>query len=154
MGKADKIKCDTRNDIYKVDVVNTFNNYGRYDDLNIQKVQYLEVESEYSDLFIGKLENRADIKMKYGRVTLDYVSPDFYEITLDGNETDFKIQVGENAAYQLQVKSRYCPIRIPDLVKMIEHEDSQNQKEIKGYLGYNAPRVIKANMKSGSFKLK
>ena len=154
VGKADKIKCDTRNDTYKVGVVNTFNNYGRYDDLDIQEVQYLEVESEYSDLFIGILENRADIKMKYGGVTLDYISPDFYEITLDGSETDFKIQVGENAAYRLQVTGRFCPIRVPDLVKMIEHEDTQDRERIKGYLGYNAPRVIKANMKNGSFKLK
>ena len=87
-------------------------------------------------------------------MTLDYVSPNFYEITLDGSETDFKIQVGENAAYRLQVTGRFCPILVPDLVKMIEHEDNQNQEKIRGYLGYNAPRVIKANMKSGSFKLK
>ena len=156
LDKANEITCDTRNDIYKVGVVNTFHNYGRYDNLDIQEVQHLVVESEYSDLFIGKLVVNADIKMKYGGVNLDHVLAGFHEIVLEGSETDFKIRVGEDAAYRIELTGRYCAIRVPKLAKLIQDERKESQEKIKGYIGYdmNAPRVIKANMKNGSFKLR
>ena len=156
LDKANKIISDTRNDIYKVGVVKVFRNYGRYDNLDVQEVETLIVESEYSDLFVGKLVEHANVKMKYGGVTFDNVSSDFHEVILDGSETDFKIRVGEGATYRIEVTGRYCAIRVPELVKVIHHEKEESQKRIKGYIGYdmNAPRVIKANVKNGSFKLR
>ena len=156
LDKAHDIICDTRNDTYKVGVVNVFNNFGRYDNLDIQEVQHLVVESEYSELLVGRLVQDANVDMKYGGVTLDDVSVNFREIILDGSETDFKIKVGEGATYRLEVTGRYCAIRVPEIVKVIQNQEHNSQKKIKAYFGanMNAPRVIKANVKHGTFKLR
>lgn len=156
LDKAHDIISDTRNDTYKVGVVNVFYNYGRYDNLDIQEVQHLVVDSEYSELVTGTLVQDANVAMKYGGVTFKNVSTDFNEIILDGSETDFKIKVGEGATFRLEVTGRYCAIRVPEIVKVIQNQEDNSQKKIKAYFGanMNAPRVIKANLTHGTFKLK
>lgn len=154
--EADDIKSKSINDVYKLGVVKEFRNIGRYDKIEISKVDNIIIVSKFTDFTIGTIRKRADFDMVHGSVVVDEVAQGFSDILMVGENTDFQLEVEKGSDYKMDATARYANLKYPKRSNIVFEDAKGNERKVEFYVGkkVNPYSYIKARVKYGDINVK
>lgn len=154
--EAGDIKSQSINDTYKLGIVKEFRNIGRYDNIEITKVENIIVVSKFSDFDIAMIQKSGDFDMTHGSVIVDEVAQGFSEILMVGERTDFQLEVAKGSDYKVDATARYANLKFPERSKVTCQDDKGDMCKVEFYVGkkVNPYSYIKARVKYGDVSVK
>jgi hypothetical protein len=154
LNKVDRIICHTKYDTYTLEKVGSFTNEGRYDDIEIMYADEIHMTSKLSDLFVKKVTKSLHLNIDSSNVQTVQLGPDFKQVELNGQFTDFRIGVSGENQYQVDAVTNYAGVRYPRNLIIAHEQDKGTHYELKGHVGAKSnPKVIRARIKYGSLRL-
>ncbi len=155
LDKAIDINSLSKYDTYRIGEINELNNEGKYDDFEIAFVNSITADSKYTDFEIEELATSARFDLQYGDVNIESVAAGFENIDLEGNYTQFKIEVSKSAEFHFIADSNYGDIKYPEDVEVIYEEENGSRHKVEGFRIHEAAKSkIKARLNYGQFRLR
>ncbi|MEM1321986.1 MAG: hypothetical protein AAGG75_17130 [Bacteroidota bacterium] len=160
--KYSKIYIDNANDVnsessydhYELGEVRDFKNTGKYDHFEVDHVDNIKIYTKYTNLSLDKLSTNADIEMQHGGTSIHSLEDGFGRITLVGKYASFKIDVVDNAKFQLDAVTTHAGVHYPNAMNVIYEKSRNSDHEVEGYMGTKgASSVIKARLSYGGLKI-
>ena len=154
--EAGYIKSKSINDTYKLGIVKEFRNQGKYDNIEITKVDNIIVISRYSDFKIKAIQKSADLDMVHGSVEVEKVAQGFSEILMVGERTDFRLKIEKGTEYQMDATARNASLKFPEVRKILKQKDNGDIKKVEFYVGkkVNPYSYIKARVVHGDISVR
>lgn len=145
---------NSRYDTYVIDEVHKLSNKGRYDNFQIVRANHVNFDSRFSELHLVYALNSIDIHADSSNVMIESVGKTFSSINLQGNFTNFDINMENGCQYQIDANANFAGIRYPRTLKVTHENDAGGSHSIKGYVGPpNTGRVIKAKLDYGALRV-
>ncbi|MDX1943638.1 MAG: hypothetical protein SFU99_23930 [Saprospiraceae bacterium] len=155
LDKALNILSNTTNDTYEVEQVNEFRNEGRYDNFKIGVVHDVIVNSKYTQVNVGKLNNVLDLNLGYGGARIITIGKDFTSINLIGSHADFRVGVTEGTSFKMDATANYADIQYPSDMNITYEKEKGSSHEVQGNRGGQSARgIITARLNYGGLKVK
>jgi len=153
---ADYIRSESINDTYTLGIVKEFRNNGRYDNIEITKVNNIIVVSKFTDFKINTIQDKADFNMVHGSVVVDEVTQGFSEISMVGERTDFQLKIEKGSEYQMAATAQNASVMMPKVCKIVRQNDNGNLRKVEFYVGkkVNPYSYIKARVKNGDLSVR
>lgn len=153
--EAGEVRSESKYDGYELGAIRSLVNEGKYDNIRIEKVDEVEIEARYTDLRLGELTRRLDLEMQYGGASIEELSRNFEEVSIEGSYTSFKIGVEGGGAFRMDAETNYAGIGYPsDMTVTYEYEKGSDHA-VRGYVGSeNASANIRARLNYGGLKVR
>jgi hypothetical protein len=86
----------------------------KYDNLRIENINNLVLESGYTEINIGTLTKKLEFDVAYGSLSVDRVLAGFESIELDSRYTGIRLGIDESASYSLRGKVSYGGLKFDE----------------------------------------
>jgi len=103
LGVVDQLDLISKSSELYADTIGVIKIDSRRDNLEIGQVEYLYGTTSFSDIRITEFIRESDCYMKYGKLTIDNVLPDFSRINLDSDFTDIALYFHPECAYDVDI---------------------------------------------------
>lgn len=152
MGAADRIRLTSAYGELKTQAVGEFNYGGKYDDIELERVNIIRAQTGYAGIDIGWLGQEGTFDMKYGGITISQISKGFSSINLNTSYTGVELGFEPGASFAVDASNNYCDV---DYSGMTVSEKIQKGGSLtfKGYRGDGGGRVI-ARMNYGELEIR
>ena len=88
---------------------------GKYDDVVIERVKSIDMESAYSGMKIGGISGHGHFEMRYGDLQVSNIAAGFSKLDIDTEYTGVVLRFAPNAAFAIDAQNNYCDIHHHDL---------------------------------------
>ena len=130
--KVDELRTHTKYDDYNIRNAGAVYNRGAYDEMVIEQVNDLKVQSGNSDFLIGRFYETMDIDLKKGDLVVQQVVPGFSNLNLYGENASFEVTLGKGCSYVLDGDAEYAGIKYPPGLQIESEKLSSSRHLIKG----------------------
>ena len=140
LGEVDELRADTR-----------------HDDIEIESVGTLISEAQHTSFKIDHLGKLLDLDCSHGGTSIDHLAAGFQSVNLYGSHHTFRIQVDEDANFQLDASGSHAGISVPSDLNIQYEKDKNSDREIKGFYGNansKGASMIKARLSHGGLRLR
>jgi hypothetical protein len=153
--KAEEMVCSTKYDTYTLERVGRFVNVGRFDDIEIEYAEEIDMRSRLTDLFVENVSKSLNLNVDSSSIEAEQLKRGFRQVELSGNFTDFRIGVPDNGKYQVDAITNYAGVRYPGYMIVVEEKDVGTAYKLQGHVGGkpDGASFIRARLKYGSLKL-
>lgn len=100
VGQLDLVSKSSKLNVDKVNVVKI---NSRRDKLYFQQVEYLYGKSNFTQVWVFDFLRESDVYMKYGKLTIEHVLPDFSKIYVESDYTDITLMFNEEASLAFDI---------------------------------------------------
>ncbi|MCB0704545.1 MAG: hypothetical protein KDC34_04520 [Saprospiraceae bacterium] len=139
---------------FKIQQISAFDYEGRYDVVDIEQVDRFRATAKYSDFRLGNVTDNASFDLEFGVVNIEHISPQFSEVNLVGQFTDYKVNLEPGTPYMLQAAADYAGVSYPASLKVTFEKESSTFHEVEGYHGKaQGVSVIRAQLNYGGLKV-
>ena len=124
---------------------------GKYDDVVIERVKSIDMESAYSGMKIGGISGHGHFEMRYGDLQVSNIAAGFSKLDIDTEYTGVVLRFAPNAAFAIDAQNNYCDIHHHDLrvTEDIQRTGSTVLKASKGSGG----GIVYARMNYGELSI-
>jgi len=137
----------------KIEKVNALISEAAYDTYKIDEVVDFSSIGKYCDYSLNKIMNSIDVEIKYGNLTVAYVSPEFESIKSYSKYGQVRLGIAENASYRIDAEVEYGGIEHPNSDNLSRIKDNTGT-ELKGVIGSSKSKsFVEINAKYGSVNL-
>ncbi len=151
--EAEEIDCKTKYDDYDLGKVKTFKNLGLYDNIDIQSAEKVQVNSKYTQLIIGRVQDILDIDVGYGKAKFG-IAPNFSDVSIVGSYTDVRLALAPGLSSYIDAVANFAGILYPQNIKINYENERQNSHELKAETGSASNKgQIKAVLSYGGLKI-
>ena len=147
------LRCETKYDTYDIGKVSELRNEGKYDHFEIEEIREIITSTKYTDFKIEELLHSANMDMSYGGARFDEVNVNFSEINVNGNYTDFKINLEDNASYNVDVQTNYSGVKYPLGMNVVYETEEGSSHNVEGNVGGKSGGLIKARLNYGGIAI-
>lgn len=88
---------------------------GKYDDVSVERVQTIDMESAYSGMRIGGLSSHGHFDMRYGDLQVSNIAAGFSRVDINTAYTGVKLRFLPGATFTIDAQNNYCPVNHHDL---------------------------------------
>ncbi len=88
---------------------------GKYDDVSVERVQTIDMESAYSGMRIGGLSSHGHFDMRYGDLQVSNIAAGFSRLDINTSYTGVKLRFLPGASFTIDAQNNYCPVNHHDL---------------------------------------
>lgn len=124
---------------------------GKYDEVVIERVKTVDMESAYSGWKIGGLSNHGRFDMKYGDLQVSNIAPGFTKLDIQTAYTGVVLRFAPTASFSIDAQNNYCDIHHRNL-KVTEDIQKTGSVTLKGSRGSGGGLVI-ARMSYGELTI-
>lgn len=118
LGNAGQLDMTSKSSKLNADSVNVLKIDSRRDKLFFQRVEFLYGTSNFSEVWIYDFLRESDMSMKYGKLTVEHVIPNFNKIYVKSVYTDITLLFDENCIFDVDVlHHEKALVRLPDHLK-------------------------------------
>ena len=103
LNEVNQLDLISKSSKLNVDSVNVLKIDSRRDKLNFQKVEYFYGKSNFSQVWIYDFLRESDVYMKYGKLTIEHVIPDFSKIYVESDYTDVSLYFDQEASLEFDI---------------------------------------------------
>jgi len=153
INETDDLRCETKYDTYDIGKVAELRNEGKYDHFEIEEIREIITSTKYTEFKIEELLHSADMDMSYGGARFDEVKVDFAEINVNGNYTDFKINLEDGATYNVDVHGNYSGVKYPLGMNVVYETEEGSSHTVEGNIGGKSGGLIKARLNYGGISI-
>ena len=124
------------------------------ENVDLKQVKVLTLNSISSNVTIDQMLNSALIKNSFGALNINYVSPDFSDLTIFLENTDLACTLPQSA-FHIQINSTASDLKPPAGLTLKKSEGNKEKIEYKGYhIKETNEREITINSKYSDIVLK
>lgn len=107
---------------------------GKYDEVDVERVKTIDMESAYSGMKIGGLTGHGHFDMRYGDLQVSNIAAGFSRVDINTEYTGVVLRFALATAFTLDAQNNYCDIHHRDLrvTEDIEKAGSKVFKASKG----------------------
>jgi hypothetical protein len=141
LNEVGQLDLESKSSKLNVDSVNVVKINSRRDKLYFQQVEYLYGQSNFSQVWVYDFLRESDVYMKYGKLIIEHVQPQFSKIYVESDYTDITLMFDEEASFAFDIfHHRKSVLRLPG-EKSLEEEsfDGKDHYKTVGSLGSDAP---------------
>lgn len=137
LGDASQLDLVSKSSTLNADSINVLKINSRRDKLNFQQVEYLYGNSDFTQVRIYDFLKESDVYMKYGKLTMDRVVPEFSKIYVESEYTDINLNFEENSAFAVNILHHdKAVIQLPyNEMQTDQAIDENDYYRIRGTLG-------------------
>lgn len=88
---------------------------GKYDDVAVERVRTIDMESAYSGMRIGGLSSHGRFDMRYGDLQVNNIAAGFSRVDINTSYTGVKLRFLPGASFTIDAQNNYCPVNHRDL---------------------------------------
>jgi len=140
IAKAQALVIDSKYSEISVDNANSIVSDAAYDEYDVDEVTNFVTEGAYSEIEIGKLIKKAEVIIKYGEFSVDYVAKDFNLIDVSAKYAEVELNIDEEAGYTIHGVAKYGDISVPSGAKISKISENMT-KTVKGTIGSGKGKV-------------
>jgi len=124
-----------------VDSVNVVKINSRRDKLYFQQVEYLYGNSNFTQVWVYDFLRESDVYMKYGKLTIEHVVPEFSKIFVESDYTDITLMFDDQASFAFDIlHHRKSVLRLPEEKSLDEESfDGKDHYKTVGSTGSAEP---------------
>ncbi|MEN8158284.1 MAG: hypothetical protein ABFS10_15130 [Bacteroidota bacterium] len=100
---ASQLDLESKSSSLNADSVNVLKINSRRDKLHIQRVEYLYGNSNFTQLWIYDFLKESNLYMKYGKLTIEHIIPEFSKIHVESEYTDLSLYFDEKSSYAFDI---------------------------------------------------
>jgi hypothetical protein len=137
LNEANQLDLISKSSKLNVDSVNVLKIDSRRDKLHFQKVEYFYGKSSFTQVWIYDFLRESDVYMKYGKLTIEHVIPDFSKIYVESDYTDVSLYFDREASLEFDIlHHEKAVLRLPGTdVKAEKSHDGKNHFTTVGSIG-------------------
>jgi hypothetical protein len=143
-------------DHFNIGTLNNLRNSGKFDHFEIRDIKNLEILSQYTDVEVEKIREVIELDLKYGGGNLG-LGRNFKSVILNGEHSNFKIEVEDGSYFDFILDSKYADIKIPEMVDFKKDIQTSTERIIEGTFTEgvsNQPKgIMKIMLQYGGIKL-
>lgn len=122
--------------------------------LELDEASALNCKSKFSDISIGKLDQKLDLDNQYGSFTIDGIPCGFVSIVVANNFGSIELGISDACDYKLDAEMSFCNLDYDDDRGDFSYrEDSGHKQSIHGNIGQNPSSVVKITSNYGNVSL-
>ncbi len=151
--EANLVECSTKYDDYDLGKVQRFINTGLYDNIDIQSVDEVRLQSKYTEITAGRIRDALWLNLEKGKASCG-IAADFSEVSIVGNYTDVQLNLAPGLSASIDAEARNAGIRYPEDFKVVYEKERQDSHELKAETGAAARKgKIKAMLSYGGLRI-
>jgi len=128
--KADQLNINSRSSKINIDTVNVLKTHSRRDKYYISEINNLFGETYFSYLWIYKLNNELNFKLKYGNLNLEFVNPQFSFLNINSAFADLNLFFARQSNYQIDITHKNVNLNYPrEIAKLQEKSINNDEKQ-------------------------
>ncbi len=141
VGDVGQLDLESKSSILHADSINVLKIDSRRDKLYFQQVEYLYGNGNFSQVWIYDFLRESDVTMKYGKLTIEHVVPEFSKIYVESDYTDITLMFDNRSAFAFDIlHHERSVLRLPDTQVMAEESfDGKEHYRTTGTLGGGEP---------------
>jgi len=142
LGEVSQLDLSSKSSKLNVDTVNVVKIDSRRDKLYFKKVEYFYGNSNFTQVWIYDFLRESDVYMKYGKLTIEHVIPDFNKIYVESDYTDVSLYFDRAASLGFDIlHHEKSVLRLPgEHVTADESFDGKDHFTTVGTMGTGEPR--------------
>ncbi len=152
--RVETLTLDSQHDDYALGSVHKLTNSGRYDKFAIDSAWLISVATRYTDMRIGWLAEAAKLQMRYGDAYIASTAAGVEEIDLNGQYTNFVVNLDPAVKYQLTAEGKYAQISLPADMTVVRKESAGSTTSYAGHAGTNPQSRVALVASYGSIRIK
>jgi hypothetical protein len=147
LGEVSQLDLSSKSSKVNVDSVNVLKIDSRRDKLNFKKVEYFYGKGNFTQVWIYDFLRESDVYMKYGKLTIEHVIPDFNKIYVESDYTDVSLYFDREASLGFDIlHHEKSVLRLPGVDVVAEESfDGKDHYTTVGTMGTGMP-VGKVNI--------
>jgi hypothetical protein len=123
--------------------------------LDLEATSVLTCRSKFSDISIGKLDQKLDLANNYGSFEVDVIPAGFTSVSVTNSYGNIDLGISSSASYHLEADMHYCNLEYDaENATMNYLNDSGQDQHIKGSVGSNPSGTVKVSSNYGNISLK
>lgn len=103
LSEASQLDITSKSSKLNADSINVLKINSRRDKLFFKKVEYLYGESNFTEIWIYDFVREADLDLKYGKLTIEHILPDFSKVSLKSEFTDISLLFDKQCEYAYDI---------------------------------------------------
>ena len=137
LGEVGQLDLTSKSSKLNADSVNVLNINSRRDKLYFQRVEYLYGNGNFSQVWVYDFLRESDVYMKYGKLTIEHVIPDFSKIYVESDYTDISLFFDNQSAFAFDIlHHEKSVLTLPEeLINAQETFDGKEHFRTTGTLG-------------------
>jgi hypothetical protein len=141
LGDAGQIDLESKSSRLNADSVNVVKINSRRDKLQFQRVEYLFGNGNFSQVWISDFLKESDVYMKYGKLTIENVTPRFSKIYVESYYTDVALQFHRGSTFAFDILyHEKAVLKLPAEVTGAEESfDGKEHYRTRGAVGGENP---------------
>jgi hypothetical protein len=141
MGSATRANIITAYADFRAMDIDEMTYSGKYDDVVIDRVKTIDMESAYSGWKIGGLSHHGHFDMRYGDLQISNIAPGFTKLDINTAYTGVVLRFQPGASFSVDAQNNYCGIHHQGL-KVTEEIQRTGSVTFKGFRGSGGGSVI------------
>lgn len=122
--------------------------------LDLDESSVLNCRSKFSDISLGKLDQKIDLDNQYGSFTIDDIPCTFFSIVVSNNFGNIELGLQDGCDYKLDAEMSFCNLDYDDDRGDFSYrEDSGHKESIHGIIGKNPTSSVKVTSNYGNVSL-
>jgi len=151
MGSAIRVKVVTEFSELRGMDIDELIYHGKYDEVDIERVKTVDMESAYSGWKIGGLSNQGRFEMKYGDLQVNNIAAGFTKLDIETGYTGVVLRFSPGASFVVDAQNNYADIHHRNL-KVSEDIQKTGSSTLKASRGTGGGLVI-ARMNYGELNI-
>ena len=141
LSEVNQLDLNSKSSKLNVDKVNVLKINSRRDKLYFKEVEYFYGKSNFTQVWVYDFIRECDVYMKYGKLTIEHVQPDFTKIYVESDYTDITLYFDRETAFAFDIlHHEKSVLRLPgDVATPEETFDGKNHFQTVGKIGEGEP---------------
>jgi hypothetical protein len=141
LGEVNQLDVVSKSSKLNVDKVNVLKINSRRDKLYFKHVEYLYGNSNFTQVWVYDFIRESDVYMKYGKLTIEHVLPDFTKIYVESDYTDVSLYFNSESTFSFDIlHHNKAVLRLPgEGVSAEEMYDGKDHYTTVGTMGTGEP---------------
>ena len=147
LGEVSQLDLESKSSKLNVDTVNVLKINSRRDKFYFKHVEYFYGKGNFTQVWIYDFLRESDVYMKYGKLTIEHVAPDFSRIFIESDYTDITLYFDRESSLAFDIlHHEKSVLRLPGEEVLAEESfDGKNHYKTIGTMGRGDP-VGKVNI--------
>jgi len=146
-GTFQKLRLVSANSEFQNISVGTVDYDGKYDDVILEHVSQIDVESSFTGLVIQQLTGESSFEMRYGELEVQNIHRSFNKLNLNSSFTGVELNFMPDASFSVDAETNFCEIEHEGLnvISNIEKTGKRSFQASKG----NSDNKVEVRMNYG-----
>jgi len=147
LDEVSQLDLESKSSKLNVDSVNVLKINSRRDKLYFKHVEYFYGKGNFTQVWVYDFLRESDVYMKYGKLTIEHVVPEFSKIYVESDYTDITLYFDRECSFEFDIlHHRKSVLRLPGEKKLSEESmDGKDHFKTVGTMGTGEP-VGKVNI--------